>query len=489
MNDMESRKFEDAFKDAFEGAEVSPGENVWTNIELDLEKAEGDKMKRRLLFYKLLAAASVTFAMCVAGVGYYYTQHNQSEQLAQVEESGTSSAKNEQPTTNTTTTTTTTPVDPLAKGAQPAPDNSVSASDRGDTNIASSRIERKEVTKRRNSTAQGNEVAGSNSVTSTAQGDEFIAQGSVRSVQGPSLALNSDESLRGATQASTLPSYIKPAYRMELKKEEYQPDPVALMMARLDQEEKELNEQAKKENKKSKEKLWTSVGFAAGAFNSSGSSVDAGQNFAAPQQNMLAYSNVADQQASASGVSYSMGVSVGTKLSERWVLQGGLNYMTQSSDYTTNAVATKDFEFFSAGSLNTANDASARLISSAPYNVNNNMQFISLPVQAGYLVVNNRVGVQLNAGLSTDLFLQNTLTPESDYIEKTTQGSGDASPYRTVNVSGLVGTEVSYKFGHHYRMALNPGLRYPLNSIYKSEYIEANPITFDIGLRFRYIFY
>src|SRR5690606_25670105 len=44
---------------------------VWTNIELDLEKAEGGKMKRRLLFYKLLAAASVAFAMCVAGIGYY----------------------------------------------------------------------------------------------------------------------------------------------------------------------------------------------------------------------------------------------------------------------------------------------------------------------------------------------------------------------------------------------------------------------------------
>ena len=68
---MERRKFEDSFKDAFEGAEVSPSENVWTNIELDLEKADGGKMRRRLLFYKMLAAASVAFAMCVAGIGYY----------------------------------------------------------------------------------------------------------------------------------------------------------------------------------------------------------------------------------------------------------------------------------------------------------------------------------------------------------------------------------------------------------------------------------
>ena len=77
MNDMESRKFENAFQDAFKEAEVSPSENVWTNIELDLEKAEGDKMKRRIFFYKLMAAASIAFAMSVAGVGYYILKDQQ----------------------------------------------------------------------------------------------------------------------------------------------------------------------------------------------------------------------------------------------------------------------------------------------------------------------------------------------------------------------------------------------------------------------------
>jgi hypothetical protein len=71
MNDMERRKFEDSFKDAFQDAQMEPTDGVWTNIELDLEKASGGEMKRRLLFYKLLAAASITFAMCVAGVGYF----------------------------------------------------------------------------------------------------------------------------------------------------------------------------------------------------------------------------------------------------------------------------------------------------------------------------------------------------------------------------------------------------------------------------------
>src|SRR5688572_6637845 len=69
--ERELEKSDGSFKQAFYGAELNPSDNVWTGIELELEKAEGEKTRRRLLFYKLLAAASVTFAMCVAGIGFY----------------------------------------------------------------------------------------------------------------------------------------------------------------------------------------------------------------------------------------------------------------------------------------------------------------------------------------------------------------------------------------------------------------------------------
>ena len=68
---MEREKFEDKLKNAFEGAEVSPTENVWTNIELDLARAEAGMMKQRLVFFKMLAAASVIFAFIVGGLSLY----------------------------------------------------------------------------------------------------------------------------------------------------------------------------------------------------------------------------------------------------------------------------------------------------------------------------------------------------------------------------------------------------------------------------------
>src|SRR5438105_12797048 len=72
MKDMERQKFEGEWKDAFGNAEINPSENIWTNIELDLEKTAGEKMRRRLRGYQLMAAASVIFALCFAGFGAYY---------------------------------------------------------------------------------------------------------------------------------------------------------------------------------------------------------------------------------------------------------------------------------------------------------------------------------------------------------------------------------------------------------------------------------
>jgi hypothetical protein len=189
-------------------------------------------------------------------------------------------------------------------------------------------------------------------------------------------------------------------------------------------------------------------------------------------------------------------VNVGAKVTKRWVLQGGLNYMTQSSDYTVdNAIGTPDLKTFSPASINGFGEikdgdqkVDAKVVSTAPYNVNNNVQYLSVPVQAGYLILNRKFGIQLNAGVATDMFLKNEKTADGDNLQKIDQGR-DESPYKPVNFSGLMGAEFSYKLGQRYRLALNPGMRYPFSSIYKSEVgVKAIPLTYDVGLRFRYIF-
>src|SRR5687767_67680 len=90
---MEKGKFEGSMSDAFENAEVSPSENSWNNIALELEKANGQRMKKRLLFYQMLAAASVVFAMGISFGMYVLNEKNVNlaKQLSTVQQNVNSS--------------------------------------------------------------------------------------------------------------------------------------------------------------------------------------------------------------------------------------------------------------------------------------------------------------------------------------------------------------------------------------------------------------
>ena len=508
MNDMERRKFEDSFQDAFRDAEASPSENVWTNIELDLEKADGDKMKRRLVFFKTLAAASIVFAMCVAGIGYYVFQLSDTGNLAE----GTTSTSVISPQDqvkgepNTSAELNDNSVSALEEDAKasngrsltddsqvgkdelPVEDSRLAPTSKGETHSSSNANKKahdgnnKEVTVAKGTTAL---IAADKNLNSTTT--------SARS-QNDHRALISSGNAAPETSRE-LPALYQPA-EPKLQLPVSTADPGMLLLAKLADEQKKYASEEKNQTKKKTENLWTSVGFAAGGVSANNPSV-------APVPSNALYSmnsaSTASTQSKASGLSYSVGVSVGTKLANRWVLQGGINYLTQSYDYTANSVVVvnNNFEAPKAASINgffspQLLDASANtsVAQTFPYNVNNNVRFVNVPLQAGYLVVNKKFGLQLNAGVSTDVFLQNTITPDGGGLTKTTQGSGDESPYRSLNFSGLMGTEFSYKLGDRYRLSLNPGFRYPFNSVYKSNTgVDSTPLTFDVGLRFRYIFH
>lgn len=494
---MERRTFEDSLKDAFKDAEATPSEKVWTNVELELEKDKGSDMRRRLVFYQMLAAAAVTIALMATGVAYFMVNDKERtiEQLV---------ARTQQQKDNSETQPATVMPRvqaPLTGEAQSSADLSDKNNSTGDQ-LAARSAASTHASATRNATASANGARRSgiqqsyNGIvsprskvvgTQTSQEDYEVTN--------PTISIKSE--VAGGTSERSLPSFYTASVRQPAF-QQTAADPVALMLSKLAEQEMLLasaDDNRKGDDKE--EKIWTALGVAAGGFSAVNHSTAPAQakglGFAA-----MSNSSVADKQSKASGVAYSMGLSFGTRVANRWVLQGGLNYLTQSSNYVaTNVIADQSYTVLQAESINAlgklpavADAASAdRLAPTVPYSVNNNLKYFSVPVQAGYLLVNQKFGVQLNAGISTDLFLENTITPEGGSLDKTTQSSGTDSPYRTVNFSGLMGTEFSYRLGQRYRIALNPALRYPFNSVYKSAVgIESSPLTFDVGLRFRYIF-
>jgi hypothetical protein len=499
MNDMERRKFEDSFKDAFTSAEVQPDSKVWTNVELDLITAEGEKMKRRILFYQVLAAASISFAILVAGIGFYMVNENKQLQLAQNQNADSKSIAEQSkksPSNNNENTGETQEVTADAENKGLLNNRTLSSSNEQHATPEIRNSEKGETGINKNSTAMDESfIASKNS-----KSEEGISKGGEVNVAiiGDMIATPADEYTSTERNRPLPPLYEPKKQKITLtKKQEQNPeaDPVALMFARLNDLEKELaKESSTKKNKQTREKLWTSVAFAAGSFNTNTPSVPtSAYSQSISPNNSLSNASVVQNQTKASGIAYTMGISLGTQLTDRWVIQGGVNYLTEMSDFTSTQAIHEPTGTFKAASINEyrsgAMDSNEKFIPTAPYTVNNSNEYFNIPVQAGYLVIKRKLVWQLNAGISTDLFLQNTIDPEGN-IEETTQAAGADSPYRSVNFSGLVGSEVSYKFGDHYRLGVNPGIRYPLNSIYKDDFgVTSNPLTFDIGLRFRYIFH
>jgi hypothetical protein len=490
---MERQKFEESFRKSFDNAEVQPSEKVWMNIELDLERLERGDMKKRLTFFKLLAAASVVFGLGLAGTGLYLLSVNRSvpadltaqqrDATPALSETENTQQRTEHQRASEPSIITDSEQAPLASAESSPIARSNEQSRSSETPASPSRQPRVSADERQPENTATSRDAVSAFDHSAVQQDAmnqrlaYADQTVVPDEQGQYSAFR-DRPLPPLVREKTIVPHFPKT----------EPDRVDLLLARLAMEERAEAERKRYDD----ERVWTSVGFSAGTFSNSGAGTLQPPTLLGMSSNFTTASNTLASESRASGVAYSVGVNVGGRIAPRWVLQGGINYITQNASFMSDAVVTEDYLNFSAAysaEITKMADASARVVPTAPYSVNNNMEFLSIPIQAGYVLVNRAFGIQLMGGVATDLFIQNTLEPQSGDLNKVTNGSGSDSPYRTVNFSGLVGTEFSYRFTDKYRISLNPGLRYPFNSIYKSDVgLSATPLTFDVGLRFRYIF-
>ncbi|HMV08900.1 MAG TPA: outer membrane beta-barrel protein [Cyclobacteriaceae bacterium] len=434
---MENSRFEESFRDAFSGAEVAPAEGVWTNIELSLEKASGGKMKRNLLLFQLLAAASVAFA---CGIAALYYINNQSIRPDQTGEQAVVKKEVLTPQRNQSTT---------------ADNNNTEKSNPAKSPVQSNLVQRKADSRHSGSNSGQDEMAALAHDNSEPKNNQTEQVFEPRSIERRSL--------------SDYASVGKPELVLPKPEQPVEADPGMVLLAKLKDEEKKYQEE---ENKKSKENIWASVGVGAGSYR--------------PNREVVTNDNVSSSKG---GASYSAGLNVAGRISRRLVLQGGISYLSQSADFVSTSANKGGASLSEYVRPSLSNEGSAAGAPVSSYTVNSSLQFVSVPVQAGYVILDQAFSIQLNGGVATDLFISNTLIPDDKQLQKVTQTAGKDSPYRTVTFSGLLGTEFSYRIANQYRISLNPGLRYSLSSIYKDEIAaRITPVTFDVSLRFRYIF-
>jgi hypothetical protein len=462
----ERQKFEENWKQAFEGAEMAPSEHVWANVELDLAADENLRMKKRVVFYQRMAAGLVL--LCASLGTYVWINRPTGQSLAVVTETQQSQANNQRGSADQQPA-----ASPTANPTQPNVDarttTALKATRGGERSISLVRVQ--------------------------PPADVALMVGAAMAATDSSRRALSTTAIADATQA------LSDAEITEAQPtESVVPEPQVVMTEEealqvLNQQLAVVDE-TKQENRSVRESAWLAMGAAAGSYNPSTAAGSGQQDAAFGKFSDLALANQQNDRAEASrssvGAAYSVGVSVGKKIAKRWMVQGGINYVNQQIDYTSN-IRTYDASNSQVvfipdyGAKMEATSAPIAAVTQSPdYTINSAIEMISLPVQAGYLIIDRKLGWQVNGGVASDFFVRNTLIDESGQAEKFSRGAGKDSPYRTVNLSGVVNTELSYLIGRHYRVALVPGIRYSFTSILKEG--TSTPLVADIGFRFRYLF-
>nr|MCU0359010.1 PorT family protein [Cyclobacteriaceae bacterium] len=411
-----------------------PSEKVWSGVELSLEKASGTSMRRRLVYYQWMAAASVIFSLGIASL--YFLDRKESAPLS-VTATQARTDENKSAAENNTTINLSADVVQQATHANRLPSGIDTRNDSPSGTSGKDQFR----------------PLSTHSVLAEIRHDQVQETRHENRLEG-----RSGDALK---RVSGEPLHNRPLPALQFNHNKSTADPGMVLLAQLRDEEKKYID-ADRNSKHTDERLWTSFGFGAGTFNPNAPST---VTYSQPVflNNSGSTSGYTSTNPATAGASYSFGLQVGGNISNRIVLLSGISYLNQNASYTSNLATT--YASAKRAMLNDQAFIDLNTIPTSPYSVSSTLQYVSIPMQAGYMIVNRRFGWQLNGGVATDFFMQNTLTPDNDQIDAYSQGPGSESPYRPVTFSGLAGTEISYRLADRYRIAINPGVRYALQSI------------------------
>lgn len=538
MKSSENRKFEEAWKKAFADAEGNVSDSVWNNIDSQLARAESGEMKKRIVFYKWLAAASVVFALGVGGVFVYRNSFEDKDgsrqsSFAQASEDKFEAGKGEEVDNGKLTIVKEQGEvgsrDALGEDAdihRQGRQSSIAEAKEDKLAVGSvEKIDKAQLAVDKNKVGKvgdpdalvqvidihrqhGQRMVGKGEAVENGKGmskidgekklgdEKFLAEqttdASLAIVEEPlkgeakSAEVKSMNELTGSSQTGVTAIIPTENILKETDTVAFIESPIKIAKV----EELKSDEEKKVVKKVVEENWWAAVSGSAGSYDPNGG--------AATSSSLLrnapagTFSPSASQNNTASlGTAYSYGVNFGKRITPRWVLISGVGFLSQSINYPSNQAVfnASQAQAFSADAskLSNSNGTTAAPINS--YELNSINEFITVPLQAGYLIVNKKIGVQLNAGVASDIFVRNSLVDPTSRLSTNTQTAGENSTYRTFNWTGLVGTELSYRISNHYRISVIPGMRYSFNSILKPTVGGTiTPLIWDVGFRFRYIF-
>lgn len=510
------KSFETEWAAAFEGAEMQPSTQVWKNITGELAAQQVSAYRKKAFKYQMLAAASVMFAVGLSVVYFFNNSGDVKHQAIASANTQESVASAELPATATT-------VVPLADQDNPASGN-----------IEAGMISPVDGTSKAPNVTRHLQVAQIDQQTKSKDGaagnrsKQRLAESSKESLTADTHNVNEDTKAIDQVQIATLiasnEAQEKPQSIILIPANNVESNQMVItensMLSYLDAKYAPLdhkitpkalpeffyripiyNFQEVKAEEIADNKFWAGVNFGSGTFN---------PNFGAPKsinlsavsarETLIAQFITPDNQTvplveeTRTGVSYTVGVEVGKKIAPRWILQTGLQYGIYGATGRTNQTywdGNPESSYLPISFQNQIDLYSQRalIINNDNIAVDNRFQLLAVPVKMGFVLLDTKVNVLLNAGISGDFYLGNRLSSNAERIGNYNFSPGSDSPYRNVHLTGITGIQVGYRIGDNYYLSVEPHYRQSLTEFTKTgQPYSSTPSRMGVAMGFRYNF-
>lgn len=451
----------------------TPSSRVWDGIEQKMAVEEADKLKQKVILYRNVAAAAILVALLSVGFNFYTnssigSSRNPEQTLA--ENQTASTALTEQ------------------SMAMNAPSEEGGAQSSKTTSRQGAALNMKEELlariQKRYSTSPAKWVQ-----LSSAELKAVETTPDHQSWTNPGKAIAYQHALSPEKNGKVLT--LKRSYLKQISNYNWHQDGALA---------------ANQETKPKPEEAWAGVQMAAGTFdphislNQSGAVASADiQNSVvyqpgtsarpAANRNLLQQVNIDQKQKPAR--SYSFGVGYGFALSKRWSVRSGLRYTTYQSNGSSNAILrnqndTKVYPLLrGTATTQQLNDKVVNVTSD--YKVYNQFKMLTIPVVMGFKLIDKKISFSLIGGLSTDIFLNNTIEGSSEVIQNVSLSAKDNQVYRSWYFSSVAGVEVAWHFLPHCSLNLQPTYNSALQSFTRQESgFSGLPSALNMGVSLNY---
>lgn len=250
---------------------------------------------------------------------------------------------------------------------------------------------------------------------------------------------------------------------------------------------------------KSTSPLWAGVSFSTGSFDPGFGSSQDDFVFASQEGFVMdaMVSQVPPQQSPSysSGQSVAGGVNLGKRLHKRLVLSSGLHY----SAFNTGSVSSQVVADAHNNNYALTAETSDRNLETALSEGNlryageevqlvNEYQYLTVPLKAGYVLLDKKFNITLNTGLSSNFLIDSKLasTGEGQALNNDFSTSQN---YESVYFNFLTSVEFGYLFKQHYQFLFEPNYNQALTDFTSSNHSDAaKPKNIGLTVGFRYNF-